>query len=86
MAVRAVPANEVPPRWRRPLRFAVAVVDTGADLTAPDLSAKAPLTYSVRTRLADVPDANGHGAFVSALAAGSPTNGDGMAGVAATPA
>ena len=78
----AVRANEVPPAVARAAAaFTIAVVDTGADLTAPDLSAKAPLTYSVRTRLADVPDTNGHGTFVSALAAGSPTNGDGMAGV-----
>jgi subtilisin family serine protease len=59
----------------------IAVIDTGADLTAPDLAAKAPLTYSVRSRTADVVDANGHGTFVAALAAGSSTNGDGIAGV-----
>ena len=28
----------------------IAVIDTGADLAAPDLAAKAPLTYSVRTQ------------------------------------
>jgi subtilisin family serine protease len=78
----AVRANEVPPAVARAAAaLTIAVVDTGADLTAPDLSAKAPLTYSVRTRLADVPDTNGHGTFVAALAAGSSTNGDGMAGV-----
>jgi subtilisin family serine protease len=59
----------------------IAVIDTGADLGAPDLSAKAPQTFSVRKRLPDVPDANGHGTFVAALAAGSSTNGDGIAGV-----
>jgi subtilisin family serine protease len=59
----------------------IAVIDTGADVTAPDLGAKAPLTYSVRSRAADVADANGHGTFVAALAAGSSTNGDGIAGV-----
>src|SRR6185503_12092138 len=58
-----------------------AVIDTGADVTAPDLGAKAPLTYSIRSRSADVADANGHGTFVAALAAGSSTNGDGIAGV-----
>ena len=58
----------------------IAVIDTGADLTAPDLSAKAPRTYSVRTGQPDVPDTNGHGTFVAALAAGSTTNGDGIAG------
>jgi subtilisin family serine protease len=60
----------------------IAVVDTGADVTAPDLSAKTPQAYSVRRRDGDVADANGHGTFVAALAAGSSTNGDGIAGVA----
>ena len=59
----------------------IAVVDTGADLTAPDLGAKVPHTYSVGRRQADVADVNGHGTFVAALAAGSSTNGDGIAGV-----
>ncbi len=61
--------------------FTIAVIDTGADLGAPDLAAKVPHTYSVRTRRGDVADANGHGTFVAALAAGSSTNGDGVAGV-----
>ena len=30
----------------------IAVIDTGADLAAPDLAAKTPRTYSVRTRSA----------------------------------
>ncbi len=60
----------------------IAVVDTGADVTAPDLSAKAPQAYSVRRRDSEVADANGHGTFVAALAAGSASNGDGIAGVA----
>ena len=78
----AVRANEVPPAVARAAAaVTIAVIDTGADLTAPDLSAKAPQTYSVRTGQADVPDTNGHGTFVAALAAGSATNGDGMAGV-----
>jgi subtilisin family serine protease len=60
----------------------IAVIDTGADLQAPDIAAKAPHTYSVRTRTADVSDLNGHGTFVAALAAGSGSNGNGVAGVA----
>lgn len=60
----------------------IAVIDTGADLQAPDIAAKAPHTYSVRTRTADVTDLNGHGTFVAALAAGSGSNGNGVAGVA----
>jgi subtilisin family serine protease len=58
----------------------IAVIDTGADLTAPDLAAKAPQTYNIATRGPDVRDVNGHGTFVSSLAAGSVSNGDGIAG------
>ena len=58
----------------------VGVVDTGADLTAPDLAAKQPLAYDVRTRSSLVTDRNGHGTFVASLAAGSVSNGEGIAG------
>jgi subtilisin family serine protease len=58
----------------------IAVVDTGADLSAPDLAAKSPRSYNVRTGTAKVNDTNGHGTFVASLAAGSATNGEGMAG------
>ena len=78
----AVHADQVPAAVAQAAAgLTIAVIDTGADLGAPDLSAKAPQTFSVRKRLADVPDANGHGTFVAALAAGSSTNGDGIAGV-----
>jgi subtilisin family serine protease len=58
----------------------IAVIDTGADLTAPDLAAKSPSTWSVLHSSADVTDYQGHGTFVSSLAAGSGTNGEGVAG------
>ena len=58
----------------------LAVIDTGADLAAPDLAAKAPLAYNVRARSTAVSDPNGHGTFVASLAAGSTSNGDGIAG------
>jgi len=58
----------------------IAVVDTGADLTAPDLAAKAPAVYNTRTGTGDVRDDNGHGTFVASIAAGSVTNGEGIAG------
>ena len=78
----AVRADQVPPAVSQAAAaFTIAVIDTGADLGAPDLSAKAPLTYSLRSGQADVTDTNGHGTFVAALAAGSSTNGDGIAGV-----
>jgi len=58
----------------------VAVIDTGADVSAPDLAAKAPTTWSVRTNSTDVTDYHGHGTFVSSLAAGSGTNAEGITG------
>jgi subtilisin family serine protease len=58
----------------------IAVVDTGADVSAPDIAAKSPTTHSVLNGSSDVSDTNGHGTFVSSLAAGSGTNNEGMAG------
>jgi subtilisin family serine protease len=58
----------------------IAVIDTGADVSSPDLAAKTPATWSVRSGSTDVTDYFGHGTFVSSLAAGSTTNGDGVAG------
>lgn len=58
----------------------IAVIDTGADLSAPDIAAKSPVAYSVVGGGQSVPDTVGHGTFVAALAAGSGTNGDGMTG------
>jgi subtilisin family serine protease len=57
----------------------IAIVDTGADLTAPDIAAKAPTIHSV---VADtpLPDTTGHGTFVASIAAGSVTNNEGIAG------
>jgi subtilisin family serine protease len=60
--------------------FTIAVIDTGADLRAPDLAAKAPFAFDVRTQTEDVTDVRGHGTFVASLAAGSTTNGEGIAG------
>jgi subtilisin family serine protease len=77
----AVHLDAVPDRVKRAASaFTIAVIDTGADLTAPDIGAKGPATYSVVTGGREVPDAVGHGTFVAALAAGSDTNGEGMAG------
>jgi subtilisin family serine protease len=70
------------PEWveRAASSITIAVVDTGADLGAPDLAAKAPLTHNAATGRAAVDDADGHGTFVASIAAGSSTNGDGIAG------
>ena len=58
----------------------IAVIDTGADLTAPDLADKQPATFNVFNGGADVRDLHGHGTFVASIAAGSVTNGEGIAG------
>jgi subtilisin family serine protease len=58
----------------------IAVVDTGVDVTAPDLAAKSVQMYDVASGGGDAPDFNGHGTFVASLAAGSVTNGEGIAG------
>ena len=73
--------NAVPPAvLRAAAAVTIAVVDTGADLTAPDLAAKSPAAYEVGTGSTDVRDVHGHGTFVAALAAGSVVNGEGIAG------
>ena len=58
----------------------IAVIDTGADVTAPDLAAKAPTVFNQRTGTSDVRDTVGHGTFVATLAGGSVTNNEGIAG------
>jgi subtilisin family serine protease len=58
----------------------IAVIDTGVDLRQPDIAAKAPQVYSVIHHSRDVRDYYGHGTFVASLAAGSITNGEGIAG------
>jgi subtilisin family serine protease len=75
--------NEVPEAvLRAASAVKVAVVDTGADVTQPDLAAKAPETWDVVRRRTGVRDSYGHGTFVSALAAGAVSNGEGIAGFA----
>ena len=67
---------------RSALAVTIAVVDSGADLTAPDIAAKRPSTYNAIDGSMNVRDTVGHGTFVASLAAGSSTNGEGIAGVA----
>jgi subtilisin family serine protease len=52
----------------------IAIVDSGADLSAPDIAAKRPHAYNAVTRTTGVLDTAGHGTFVASLAAGSVTN------------
>ena len=77
----ATRAHEVPGSvLRAAAGVTIAVVDTGGDVTAPDLAAKSPSTHSLLASSPDVTDVQGHGTFVSSLAAGSITNGEGVAG------
>jgi subtilisin family serine protease len=79
----ATKANLVPESvFRAAAGIKIAVVDTGVDLRQPDIAAKAPEVYSVvhRKNRANVRDYYGHGTFVASLAAGSVTNGEGVAG------
>ena len=51
------------------LQPTIAVVDTGANLRVPELAARHPLVYDVRTRTRDVRDLNGHGTRVAQIVA-----------------
>jgi subtilisin family serine protease len=77
----ATRADAVPTRvLRDAAQITIAVIDTGADVTAPDLASSRVQGFNVRTRNADVRDVTGHGTFVASIAAGSVTNGEGIAG------
>jgi subtilisin family serine protease len=77
----ATRVNEVPEEiLRAASTVKIAVIDTGVDVTHPDIAAKNPETWDIVHRRTNVVDRDGHGTFVSALAAGSVTNGDGIAG------
>src|SRR6188472_1145721 len=73
--------NEVPD-WvlRAAASVKVAVIDSGADVNAPDLADKSPRTWSVLSRSTRVRDRLGHGTFVASLATGSVSNGTGVSG------
>jgi subtilisin family serine protease len=76
----ATRSNLVPSTIQRAAaNITVAVVDTGADLTAPDIAAKAPVTHNVVTGSDAVSDVTGHGTFVSSVAAGA-VDGTGILG------
>jgi subtilisin family serine protease len=70
------------PDWalRQAAGVKIAVIDSGADVTAPDVADKSPQTWSVLSRRSRVRDRLGHGTFVASLAAGSVTNGTGISG------
>src|SRR5262249_7659641 len=64
----ATRANLVPADVQRAASsITIAVVDTGADLSAPAIAAKAPTTYNAVTGTSDVSDVTGHGTFVASV-------------------
>jgi subtilisin family serine protease len=73
--------NEVPD-WvlRAAAGVKIAVIDSGADLSAPDLADKSPAGWSVLSHSTRVRDLLGHGTFVASLATGSVVNGTGISG------
>jgi subtilisin family serine protease len=77
----AARVNQVPDSvLRAAAAVRIAVIDSGADLGAPDVADKHPATWSVLSRSTGVRDTLGHGTFVSSLAAGSVENGVGISG------
>jgi subtilisin family serine protease len=60
----AMHANLVPASIQHAAsRITIAVVDTGADVSAPDLAAKSPTAWSAISGTPAVADAVGHGTF-----------------------
>jgi subtilisin family serine protease len=77
----AVHADLVPAWVQQAARsITIAVVDTGADVLAPSLAAKSPVTWNVANNVSTVRDAVGHGTFVASLAAGTISDASGMSG------
>jgi flagellar hook assembly protein FlgD len=76
-------AVDAPAAWARQKGSAsvtVAVLDSGVDVTHPDLKDKIVATYNAHDGSADVTDAVGHGTFVAGVAAAETGNHLGVAG------
>lgn len=59
----------------------IAIVDTGVDLTHPDLASKIVSGWDTINNDNDPSDDNGHGTHVASIAAAASNNGTGIAGV-----
>lgn len=59
----------------------IAIIDTGVDLTHPDLAANLVAGYDFANNDADPSDDHGHGTHVAGIAAAVGNNGQGVAGV-----
>jgi subtilisin family serine protease len=66
----AVDEQSVPPSVvQASANVRIAVIDTGADVSVPELAARNLLTWDARTDATNVRDTNGHGTFVASVAA-----------------
>lgn len=77
--VKAPQAWEVTPGDRRTL---LAIVDSGIDLTHPDLRLQVAGSYNAVTKSPEVSDRKGHGTHTAGIALASAGNAEGGAGVA----
>lgn len=59
----------------------IAIIDTGVDLTHPDLSSKIVSGYDYVNNDADPSDDEGHGTHVASIAAAASNNSEGIAGL-----
>jgi subtilisin family serine protease len=66
----AVDEQSVPPAVvQASANVRIAVIDTGADVSVPELAARNLLTWDARANATNVRDTNGHGTFVASVAA-----------------
>jgi len=68
--LRGIDETGVPPGvMRAASHVEIAVIDTGADVSVPEIAARESGSYNARNGTSDVQDANGHGTFVTSIAA-----------------
>jgi subtilisin family serine protease len=69
----SVTHEDLVPAWLRAAasRITIAIVDTGADTTAPALTGRATQTWDVTSDTPAARDTVGHGTFVASIAGGS---------------
>ena len=75
---------DIPEAWaitKGKAEIIIAVVDTGADLTHPDLASKLVPGYNIIEGNINTQDDNGHGTHVAGIAAAATNNTNGVAGV-----